>query len=102
MLHHKEPGFRNPTDIGDLADGLFHFFKVTHNAKYKSLAETFIRFFVGKRTLADIEEHGFYSQYDTKGAPIMEGKYLGIPDTVPYLSEVAEMLKLFAIAEQDD
>jgi hypothetical protein len=99
MLHHQEPGFRNPTDIADLADGLFHFYDVTHNAKYKSLAEKFIHFFVDHRSLADIAERGFYSQYDTKGDPIMAGKYLGIPDTVPYLSEVAEMLKLFAIAE---
>jgi uncharacterized protein YyaL (SSP411 family) len=99
MLHKNGPGFRNPTDIADLADGLFHFYDVTHTAKYKSLAEKFIRFFVDHRSLADIEEHGFYSQYDTKGNPIMEGKYLGIPDTVPYLSEVAEMLKLFANAE---
>ncbi len=99
MLHHQEPGFRNPTDIADLADGLFHFYDVTHNTKYKTLAEKFIRFFVDHRSLADIAEHGFYSQYDTTGDPIMAGKYLGIPDTVPYLSEVAEMLKLFAIAE---
>jgi hypothetical protein len=98
MLHHEGPGFRNPTDIGDLADGLFHFYDVTHNAKYKTLAETFINYFVGHRTLADIAEHGFYSQYDTKGQPMLTGTYLGIPDTVPYLSEVAEMLKLFAIA----
>ncbi|HET6402891.1 MAG TPA: hypothetical protein VFH95_16020 [Candidatus Kapabacteria bacterium] len=99
-LHHDEPQeHRNPTDIGDLADGLFHFYDVTHNAKYKSLALTFINFFVDHRTLPDIAEHGWYSEYDTKGHPITDGKYLGIPDTVPYFSEVAEMLKLFAIAE---
>ncbi|MFI5201351.1 MAG: hypothetical protein ACHQNE_03080 [Candidatus Kapaibacterium sp.] len=99
-LHHQKPReHRNPTDIGDLADGLFHFYEVTHNAKYKSLALQFINFFVNHRTPADIAEHGWYSEYDTMGQPITDGKYLGIPNTVPYLSEVAEMLKLFAIAE---
>ncbi len=99
-LHHDEPQeHRNPTDIGDLADGLFHFYDVTHNPKYKSLALTFINFFADRRTLPDIAEHGWYSEYDTKGQPITKGTYLGIPNTVPYFSEVAEMLKLFAIAE---
>jgi uncharacterized protein YyaL (SSP411 family) len=102
MLHHEGPGFRNPTDIGDLADGLLHFYEVTHTARYKSLAEKFILYFAGRRTLPDIAERGFFSQYDTKGEPMMQGTYLGIPDTVPYLSEVAEMLKLFAIAEKSD
>ena len=99
MLHHQEPGHRNPTDIGDLADGLFHFYRVTHNVKYKTLALTFINFFVDHRTPSDIAAKGFYNEYDTKGQPILTGSYLGIPNTVPYISEVAEMLKLFAIAE---
>jgi uncharacterized protein YyaL (SSP411 family) len=98
LLHHDGTGERNPTDIGDLADGLFHFYSVTHQVKYKSLAETFLNFFAGHRTAADIAEHGFYSRYDTKGAPITQGAYLGVPVTVPFLPEVAEMLKLFAIA----
>ena len=102
MLHHQEPGHRNPTDIGDLADGLFHFYVVTHNAKYKMLAVTFINFFAGNRSNSDIAAKGFFNEYDTNGQPILTGTYLGIPNTVPYLSEVAEMLKLFAIAEGTD
>lgn len=99
-LHHDMPQeHRNPTDIGDLADGLLHFYQVTHNPKYKTLALKFINFFVDRRSASDIAAKGFYNEYDTKGSPILTGSYLGIPNTVPYLSEVAEMLKLFAIAE---
>jgi uncharacterized protein YyaL (SSP411 family) len=100
LLHHDGTGERNPTDIGDLADGLFHFYKVAHKAKYKTLAETFINFFSGKRTSQDIAEHGFFSRYDTKGQPLSTGAYLGVPLNVPFLPEVAEMLKLFAIASE--
>ncbi len=98
MLRRQQPGHRNPTDIGDLADGLFHFFDVTRNQKYKTLGLLFINFFVDHRSASDIAAKGFYNEYDTKGAPMLNGSYLGIPNTVPYLSEVAEMLKLFAIA----
>jgi len=97
LLHHDGAGERNPTDIGDLADGLYYFYKVTRNAKYKKLADTFISFFVGRRTTEDIMQHGFYSRYDTKGAPILSGSYLGVPCSVAFLPEVAEMQKLFAI-----
>ncbi|HEX5316226.1 MAG TPA: hypothetical protein VFX22_06195, partial [Candidatus Kapabacteria bacterium] len=96
--HDMPKEHRNPTDIGDLADGLLHFYQVTHNPKYKTLALKFINFFVDHRSASDISAKGFYNEYDTKGAPILTGSYLGIPNTVPYLSEVAEMLKLFAIA----
>jgi len=98
LLAHEGTGERNPTDIGDLADGLYYFYKVTHSGKYKTLAEKFITFFVAHRTLADITDHGFYSRYDTKGSPILTGSYLGVPCSVPFLPEVAEMEKLLAIA----
>jgi hypothetical protein len=98
LLNHEGTGERNPTDIGDLADGLYYFYLVTHDEKYKSLAETFVKFFVGDRKIEDITKHGFYSRYDTKGAPILTGSYLGVPCTVAFLPEVTEMQKLFAIA----
>ncbi|HEY3875189.1 MAG TPA: hypothetical protein VGM92_06905 [Candidatus Kapabacteria bacterium] len=98
FLHHDGTGERNPTDIGDLADGLAYFSTVTHDAKYRTLATTFIQFFAAHRTPRDISDHGFYSRYDTKGTPIMTGAYLGVPCSIPFLPEVAEMLKLFAIA----
>ena len=98
FLHHEGSGERNPTDIGDLADGLYYFYKVTHEVKYKTLAEQFIHFFIGERTEKDIMEHGFYSRYDTKGIPISAGAYLGVPCSVSFFPEVAEMQKLFAIA----
>ncbi|MFI5264737.1 MAG: hypothetical protein ACHQM6_09500, partial [Candidatus Kapaibacterium sp.] len=102
LLHHDGNGERNPTDIGDLADGLYYFYHVTHDKKYKSLAETFINFFIGHRSIVDITQHGFYSRYDTKGTPILIGSYLGVPCSVPFLPEVAEMQKLFAIAVTTD
>jgi hypothetical protein len=97
-LVHEGSGERNPTDIGDLADGLYYFYKVTNNTKYKKLAETFIQFFVSHRTIADITGHAFYSRYDTKGAPVLTGSYLGVPCSIAFFPEVAEMQKLFAIA----
>lgn len=98
FLSHEGSGERNPTDIGDLADGLYYFYKVTRDAKYKTLAEQFINFFIGERSDKDISEHGFYSRYDTKGKPILIGAYLGVPCSVTFLPEVVEMQKLFAIA----
>ncbi len=100
LLHHDGTGERNPTDIGDLTDGFFHLYSVTHQAKYESLAKTFLYFFVGMRSAEDIEQHGFYSRYNTNGNPILTGSYLGVPTNVPFLPEVAEMLKLFAIADK--
>jgi len=98
LLKYEGTGERNPTDIGDLADGLYNFYRVTHNEKYKSLADSFINFFVGDRKIEDIIKHGFYSRYDLKGVPILIGSYLGVPCSVAFLPEVAEMQKLFAIA----
>ena len=98
LLHHDGTGERNPTDIGDLADGLFHFYSVTHEAKYKSQAETFLNFFVNHRSAQDITDRGFYSRYDTHATPVLAGGYIGVPCNVQFLPEVAEMLKLFAIA----
>jgi hypothetical protein len=102
LLHHEGTGERNPTDIGDLADGLFHFYKTTHNTKYKSQAETIINFFVNHRTAQDIAEKGFFSRYDTHAMPVLTGAYIGVPCNVQFLPEVAEMLKLFAIAFHHD
>ncbi len=98
LLHHEGTGERNPTDIGDLADGLYYFYAELHQVKYKTTAEQFVNFFVNHRTAEDVTEHGFFSRYDLKGAPISVGAYLGVPTTIPFLPEVAEMLKLFAIA----
>jgi hypothetical protein len=98
LLHHDGTGERNPTDIGDLADGLFHFYKTTHNTKYKSQAETIINFFVNHRTAPDIADKGFFSRYDIHAQPIIQGAYIGVPCNIQFLPEVVEMLKLFAIA----
>jgi hypothetical protein len=102
LMKHEGSGERNPTDIGDLADGLYYFYHITLDEKYKSLAETFVNFFVGDRKIEDILKNGFYSRYDTKGAPILTGSYLGVPCSVAFLPEVAEMQKLFAIAVKAD
>ncbi len=102
LLRHDGTGERNPTDIGDLADGLFHFYSVTHQAKYKSQAETFLNFFVAHRTATDIGDHGFFSRYDTHAQPVLQGAYIGVPCNVQFLPEVGEMLKLFAIAMKYD
>jgi hypothetical protein len=87
----KRTGELNPTDVGDLAEGLLQ-------VGSKSEATKLINFFVGKRTTQDIAEHGFYSRYDSKGNSVMAGSYLGVPLSVPFLPEAAEMLKLFAAA----
>jgi hypothetical protein len=102
FLHHDGVGERNPTDIGDLSDGLYYFFKLTHEIRYKTLAEQFINFFIDSRSEKDIMEHGFYSRYNTKGAPILTGVYLGVPCTATFFPEVAEMQKLFAIASKSN
>ncbi len=91
----------NPTDVGDIADGMLHFAAVLPKTKYaKTRALIPINTFLHDRTNEDIAEHGFYSKYDTKGHAITTAgqSYLGVPLNVPYLPEVAEMLKLFAIA----
>lgn len=87
----KRKGERNPTDVADLAEGLL---RVGSRAEAVKL----INFFVGKRSSQDIATNGFYSRYDPKGAAVKEGSYLGVPLSVPFLPEVAEMLKLFAAA----
>ena len=91
----------NPTDVGDLADGMAHFAVINpKDAHAKTMAMQPINTFLHDRSNKDIAEHGFYSKYDTKGHPLLTagGSYLGVPLNVPYLPEVAEMLKLFAIA----
>ncbi|MDP4199605.1 MAG: glycoside hydrolase family 76 protein [Bacteroidota bacterium] len=93
----KRKGELNPTDVGDIADGLIHMSTVMHNRSYQTEAIRMIDFFAGQRTASDIAEHGFFSRYDSKGKPVTSGSYLGVPLAVPFLPEVAEMLKLFAI-----
>jgi len=94
----KRKGECNPTDIADLAEGLGHLSHLSFKS-YATEASKLLNFFVGHRTAKDISEKGFFSRYDSKGNPILNGSYLGVPCDVPFLPEVAEMLKLFAIAE---
>jgi len=96
ILKGKRSGERNPTDVADVAEGLLRFASVTHDKSYQLAAQKLINFFVGRRSAQDIAEKGFYSRYDTKGNPDRNGSYLGVPLTIPFLPEVAEMLKLFA------
>jgi uncharacterized protein YyaL (SSP411 family) len=98
IISGKRNGELNPTDVGDLADGLYHLGNVVGNKGYPQWAAGLIIFFESHRTISDIAEHGFYSRYNKKGLPVLTGSYLGVPLNVPFLPEVAEMLKLFAIA----
>lgn len=88
----------NPTDIGDLGEGYARLSTVTNGKRYSDLAKRYIALFVAGRTDADIAESGFSSRYDGKGKPIQDGAYLGVPLSVGFLPENAEMLKLFAVA----
>jgi hypothetical protein len=87
----------NPTDIADLAEGLDHLSCLATKTGYDKEASSLINFFTAHRTTKDIAEKGFFSRYDSKGNPILDGSYLGVPCNAPFLPEVAEMLKLFAI-----
>jgi hypothetical protein len=102
ILSGKRKGELNPTDVGDLAEGLFRLASITHNKSYLSSANQLLNFFVNHRTNRDIAQNGFFSRYDTKGKPDLNGSYLGVPLNVPFLPEVAEMLKLFALAYRFD
>jgi len=96
VIASKRKGECNPTDIADLAEGLDHLSRLSAKS-YAAEATSFINFFTAHRTPKDIAEKGFFSRYDSKGNPILDGSYLGVPCNVPFLPEVAEMLKLFAI-----
>jgi hypothetical protein len=96
----KRKGEVNPTDVGDLSEGLFALasaLPATRGGFYKSEAEKFTAFFIHNRTSEDIKSHGFYSRYNPNGEPILEGNYIGVPVNVQFLPEVAEMLKLGAV-----
>ena len=97
----KREGECNPTDIADLAEGLDHL-SCLSSKSYATEAIKFLNFFTGHRSAKDISEKGFFSRYDVKGNPIFIGSYIGVPCNVPFLPEVAEMLKLFAIAGYGD
>jgi hypothetical protein len=102
VMDGSQKGELNPTDIGDLADGLYHFYGVTHNPNDRTAARNLLLFFSKRRTTEDIAQHGFYSRYRPTGEPEAEGSYLGVPLSVAFLPEVAEMLKLYAIAFKFD
>ena len=97
ILSGSRSGERNPTDVGDLAESFYHLGNVTHNKAYRTQALDLINFFFRDRTPQDISEKGFYSRYDTKGHPDFNGSYIGVPLSVQFLPEVAEMLKLCAV-----
>lgn len=88
----------NPTDIGDLAEGYARLFEVAHDNNYLKLSKRYLDLFLTGRTDASITETGFASRYDASGHPVSTGAYLGVPLTVRFLPENAEMLKLFCIA----
>ena len=102
ILSGKREGERNPTDVGDLAEGFFHIATETHNKTYQAEAIKLINFFFRNRTPADVSEKGFYSRYTIVGQPVMTGSYLGVPLTIPFLPEVAEMLKLCTVAYKSE
>jgi uncharacterized protein YyaL (SSP411 family) len=88
----------NPTDIGDLAEGYARLFEVSHDARYLQLARRYLELFLTGRTDPSIAESGFASRYDASGRALTSGAYLGVPLTVRFLPENAEMLKLCCIA----
>jgi hypothetical protein len=96
----KKQGQLNPTDIGDLAEGLYQFSEVDPKPKHHiDEGDRILDFFLKLRSAADIKQHGFYSLYDSKGEPVMQGaSYIGVPLDAQFLPEVAEMLKLEAAA----
>lgn len=94
VLRGKAAGERNPTDVGDLAEGLYVVADALQNKALNEIADNLIEFFHRKRTTADIQQSGHYSRYTTEGKPDLNGSYLGVPLTAQYLPEVAEMLKL--------
>jgi uncharacterized protein YyaL (SSP411 family) len=97
IIEGKAEGERNPTDVGDLAEGLLKYADVSGKNIYAEKANHLVNFFLTGRTDDDIKASGFFSRYDAKGKQVKEGNYLGVPLAANYLPEVAEMLKLFAI-----
>jgi len=97
VLKGKKEGERNPTDVGDLAEGLYSVADITGDKKYAQKANALIEFFHQKRTVDEIKSSGHYSRYTTEGKPDVNGQYLGVPLTAQYLPEVAEMLKIEAL-----
>lgn len=98
ILSGKLKGEINPTDIGDLAEGFARLYEVSRAPNFLAASKRFLGLFVGKRSDSDIAEHGFCSSYTASGAPVRDGSYLGVPLSVAFLPENAEMLKLFAVA----
>ena len=98
ILAGKKEGERNPTDVGDLAEGLLMLSRDTYNTSYATKARELVNYFFAKRTNEDIAANGFYSRYS--GAkletPVLTGSYIGVPLSAKFLPEIAEMLKLEA------
>ncbi len=97
IIKGSRPGERNPTDIGELAEGFYALAKVTNKPEYRADAERVLDFFFQHSTPASLKANGAYSRYDAKGKPVLTGNYLGVPLSAHYLPEVAELLKLSII-----
>jgi hypothetical protein len=91
-------GERNPTDVGDLAEGMLAVSDVAGKKEYFSKAQWLVNLFFQSRTNDDVAENGFYSRYAGKNLakPDLTGAYIGVPTTAKFLPEIAEMLKLEA------
>ncbi len=98
IMSGKKDGERNPTDVGDLAEGLLQVSAASGKIVYANKAKQLVNFFLIGRTDEDIAANGFYSRYQAGAKPVQvtEGAYIGVPVSARFLPEVAEMLKLEA------
>jgi hypothetical protein len=98
VMSGKHEGERNPTDVGDLAEGFMQVADKTGKKSFAGKASQLVNFFFIGRMEADIAANGFYSRYraDKKAMADLDGAYIGVPLSARFLPEVAEMLKLEA------